>query len=54
MAQPAGSAADSIRSLKDDDAVFRAFDSYPWVKDKSFMVCYTLYPALSSSVLGYI
>ena len=29
---------DRIRSLKDEDAVFRAFDSYPWNKDKTFMV----------------
>ncbi|KAM3499345.1 hypothetical protein MY10362_007396 [Beauveria mimosiformis] len=26
-----------IRSLTDQDAVFRAFDSYPWSKDKAFM-----------------
>ncbi|KAH8712930.1 hypothetical protein HC256_006104 [Beauveria bassiana] len=26
-----------IRSLTDQDAVFRAFDSYPWTKDKAFM-----------------
>lgn len=29
---------DRIRSIKDEDAVFRAFDSYPWNKDKTFMV----------------
>lgn len=30
--------ADRIRSLKDEDAVFQAFDSYPWKKDPMFMV----------------
>ena len=30
--------ADRIRSLKDEDAIFQAFDSYPWRKDKAFMV----------------
>lgn len=30
--------ADRIRSLTSDDDVFRAFDSYPWAKDKSFLV----------------
>ncbi|KFH41610.1 hypothetical protein ACRE_076750 [Hapsidospora chrysogenum ATCC 11550] len=29
--------ADRIRSLKDEDAIFQAFDSYPWRKDKAFM-----------------
>ncbi|KAG8669099.1 hypothetical protein FPOAC2_08415 [Fusarium poae] len=29
--------ADRIRALKDDDAIFTAFDTYPWTKDKSFM-----------------
>lgn len=39
MAEPTSvTGADGIRSLKDDDAVFRAFDSYPWTKDKTFMV----------------
>ncbi|GKU00001.1 hypothetical protein FLAG1_03085 [Fusarium langsethiae] len=31
------SGADRIRALKDDDAIFTAFDTYPWTKDKSFM-----------------
>ncbi|KAM3513697.1 hypothetical protein MY11210_002606 [Beauveria gryllotalpidicola] len=31
------SGARGIRSLTDQDAVFRAFDSYPWTKDKAFM-----------------
>jgi hypothetical protein len=30
--------ADRIRALKDDDAIFTAFDTYPWSKDKNFMV----------------
>lgn len=30
-----------IRSLTDNDAVFRAFDSYPWTKDKAFMVSFS-------------
>lgn len=30
--------ADRIRALKDDDAIFTAFDTYPWTKDKNFMV----------------
>ncbi|KAM0427030.1 hypothetical protein ACHAPT_007928 [Fusarium lateritium] len=29
--------ADSIRALQDDNAIFSAFDSYPWAKDKMFM-----------------
>ncbi|KAM5351943.1 hypothetical protein ACJ41O_004666 [Fusarium nematophilum] len=29
--------ADGIRALKDDNAVFTAFDTYPWAKDKNFM-----------------
>ncbi|KAI6779824.1 uncharacterized protein J7T54_003748 [Emericellopsis cladophorae] len=28
---------DGIRSLNHDDAIFHAFDSYPWVKDTNFM-----------------
>ncbi|KAK3191335.1 hypothetical protein K4F52_002545 [Lecanicillium sp. MT-2017a] len=31
------SGAEAIRSLTDQDAIFRAFDSYPWTKDKTFM-----------------
>ncbi|KAJ2972878.1 hypothetical protein NQ176_g6908 [Zarea fungicola] len=31
------SGAESIRSLTDQDAIFRAFDSYPWTKDTAFM-----------------
>jgi hypothetical protein len=40
MAEPSAplTAADRIRSLSGDDAVFGAFDSYPWKKDKTFMV----------------
>lgn len=34
------SGAEAIRSLTDQDAIFRAFDSYPWTKDKTFMVCF--------------
>ncbi|KAF5006119.1 hypothetical protein FDECE_7491 [Fusarium decemcellulare] len=29
--------ADNIRALKDNDAIFTAFDTYPWTKDKMFM-----------------
>ncbi|TFB05458.1 hypothetical protein CCMA1212_003002 [Trichoderma ghanense] len=29
--------ADGIRSLKDQDSIFRAFDSYPWTKDAAFL-----------------
>lgn len=36
--QPSLSGADRIRALKDDASVFQAFDSYPWKKDKAFMV----------------
>ncbi|KAI5466936.1 hypothetical protein BGZ63DRAFT_369939 [Mariannaea sp. PMI_226] len=38
-AQPQGRHAglEGIRSLKDEDAIFQAFDSYPWQKDKNFM-----------------
>ncbi|KAF4984671.1 hypothetical protein FZEAL_187 [Fusarium zealandicum] len=31
------SGADRIRALQDDNAVFTAFDTYPWKKDKMFM-----------------
>ncbi|RDA93849.1 hypothetical protein CP533_6375 [Ophiocordyceps camponoti-saundersi (nom. inval.)] len=41
MAQPSPSqplsAAHGIRSLQDDDAIYHAFDSYPWSKDKTFL-----------------
>jgi hypothetical protein len=30
--------ADRIRALKDETAIFTAFDTYPWTKDKNFMV----------------
>ncbi|CAI6096947.1 hypothetical protein V2G26_016135 [Clonostachys chloroleuca] len=30
-------AVERIRSLTDQDAIFHAFDSYPWAKDKTFM-----------------
>jgi hypothetical protein len=33
------SGAEAIRLLKEDDAVFRAFDAYPWTKDNMFLVC---------------
>jgi len=35
--EPQQSGADRIRSLKTDDDIFKAFDSYPWTKDKNFM-----------------
>jgi hypothetical protein len=35
---PAFSGADRIRSLTDEDAVFQAFDAYPWTKDTMFLV----------------
>ncbi|KAK2605910.1 hypothetical protein QQS21_003636 [Conoideocrella luteorostrata] len=39
MAQPSSSlsGAERIRSLQDEDAVFQAFDAYPWTKDKTFL-----------------
>ncbi|GAB0133832.1 hypothetical protein EsDP_00002226 [Epichloe bromicola] len=39
MAQPTPclSGAERIRSLQDDDSIFRAFDAYPWTKDKMFL-----------------
>ncbi|TQV97599.1 hypothetical protein V2A60_006660 [Cordyceps javanica] len=37
MAAEQLSGVQGIRSLTDQDAVFRAFDSYPWTKDKAFM-----------------
>lgn len=30
--------ADRIRSLTDQDAIFSAFDAYPWTKDSAFLV----------------
>ncbi|KAF4126419.1 hypothetical protein GMORB2_0155 [Geosmithia morbida] len=36
-ATPPLSAAERIRFLTNDDDVFRAFDSYPWTKDKTFL-----------------
>jgi hypothetical protein len=35
---PALSGADGIRSLKDEDSVYQAFDAYPWAKDTMFLV----------------
>ncbi|EFY95723.1 hypothetical protein MAA_08867 [Metarhizium robertsii ARSEF 23] len=39
MAQPEPSlpGADRIRSLKDEDSIFQAFDAYPWTKDTMFL-----------------
>ncbi|KJZ80362.1 hypothetical protein HIM_00212 [Hirsutella minnesotensis 3608] len=31
------SGTDGIRSLQDQDSIFRAFDAYPWSKDKTFL-----------------
>lgn len=44
------SGAERIRSLTDEDAIFQAFDSYPWKKDKSFIVS-RLAPCISDPVL---
>jgi hypothetical protein len=30
--------AEHIRSLESEDAVYTAFDAYPWKKDKMFIV----------------
>lgn len=46
--------ADSIRALKDDNAIFSAFDSYPWTKDKMFMVTHKSNPCSQSSLLTII
>jgi len=35
--------AERIRALRGDDAVFKAFDGYPWRKDAMFMVRNVLY-----------
>ncbi len=37
-AQPPLSGSEQIRSLKDESAIYQAFDSYPWKKDQSFLV----------------
>ncbi|OAA35686.1 hypothetical protein NOR_07877 [Metarhizium rileyi] len=37
QSEPSLPGADRIRSLKDEDAVFQAFDSYPWTKDTMFL-----------------
>lgn len=37
------SGAERIRSLSDEDDVFRAFDSYPWTKDNAFKVRYSIW-----------
>ncbi|KAK9441926.1 uncharacterized protein G6M90_00g049240 [Metarhizium brunneum] len=39
MAQPEPSlpGADRIRSLKDEESIFQAFDAYPWTKDTMFL-----------------
>lgn len=36
--QPPFPGADRIRSLTDQDSIFRAFDAYPWTKDSAFLV----------------
>ncbi|CVK86845.1 uncharacterized protein FMAN_05901 [Fusarium mangiferae] len=36
-AQGSLAGADRIRALKDETAIFTAFDTYPWTKDKNFM-----------------
>ncbi|KAF5532101.1 hypothetical protein FMEXI_12651 [Fusarium mexicanum] len=36
-AQASLTGADRIRALKDETAIFTAFDTYPWTKDKNFM-----------------
>ncbi|KAF5976171.1 hypothetical protein FCOIX_7261 [Fusarium coicis] len=36
-AQGSLTGADRIRALKDETAIFTAFDTYPWSKDKNFM-----------------
>ncbi|CZR38641.1 uncharacterized protein FPRO_06168 [Fusarium proliferatum ET1] len=36
-AQGSLTGADRIRALKDETAIFTAFDTYPWTKDKNFM-----------------
>ncbi|CCT67267.1 uncharacterized protein FFB20_13627 [Fusarium fujikuroi] len=36
-AQGSLTGADRIRALKEETAIFTAFDTYPWTKDKSFM-----------------
>ncbi|KAH7177765.1 hypothetical protein DER46DRAFT_589528 [Fusarium sp. MPI-SDFR-AT-0072] len=36
-AQRSLTGADRIRALKDETAIFTAFDTYPWTKDKNFM-----------------
>ncbi|KAM0465169.1 hypothetical protein ACHAPV_002164 [Trichoderma viride] len=35
--QPPFPGADRIRSLTDQDSIFRAFDAYPWTKDSAFL-----------------
>jgi hypothetical protein len=45
------SGADAIRSLTDKDAIYRAFDSYPWTRDKTFMVKLKKKKALNSPSL---
>jgi hypothetical protein len=34
---PSLSGAEAIRSLQDDNAIFEAFDSYPWTRDPAFL-----------------
>ena len=48
MAAEQLSGTHGIRSLTDNDAVFRAFDSYPWTKDKAFMVTFSSFPSFVS------
>ncbi|PTB43372.1 hypothetical protein M441DRAFT_136177 [Trichoderma asperellum CBS 433.97] len=35
--QPPFPGADRIRSLTDQDSIFKAFDAYPWTKDSEFL-----------------
>lgn len=36
------SGAERIRAITDEDGMFKAFDTYPWKKDKMFLVSHTL------------
>lgn len=36
------SGAERIRAITDEDGMFKAFDTYPWKRDKMFTVRLTL------------
>jgi hypothetical protein len=39
---PAIPGSERIRAIKEEDAMYNAFDAYPWTKDNMFLVSLSL------------